>query len=77
MEVGCILQFERVAAFEPINRQGSIPMWGLQASAATRERLTALFSGIAEVDDGSRFWESTEIRNLLHIRPSWPKVIRP
>ena len=51
MKVGCILRFERVEAFEPINPQGSIPMKRLPASAATRERLTALFDGKSGVED--------------------------
>ena len=51
MKVGCILRFERVEAFEPINPQGSIPMKRLPASAATRERLTALFDGTSGVED--------------------------
>lgn len=51
MEVGCILWFERADAFEPINQQGSIPMKRLPASAATRERLAALFGGTSQETD--------------------------
>jgi hypothetical protein len=42
--MGCILRFERLAAFESDN-QRSIPMARLPASEATRKRIEAMISG--------------------------------
>src|SRR5207237_6233616 len=53
LEVGCILRFERLAAFESTT-QRSIPMARVLASKQTRKQLEQLFDGRgpAEADRG-------------------------